>query len=148
LYREVQNFRQKWLWTLLILTGLVSIYFPFKTQMIVEAVILAVIYSVFLAAFYSIRLETHIDENGIFYRFWPFHLKERKIDYEDIKEFQAGHYSPLREFGGWGLRWRPGKVAFSVSGNECACIEREKGRKIILGTQKPEELMEEVEKHL
>lgn len=136
-FTEIQQFRQKWLWTLLLGITAISTYFSFLDAGLRAATILLAVLTVILSGLYSVRLVTKIGVEKISYQFYPFHLKERSINTSE-RDIEVSKYSPLKEFGGWGLRWRPGKVAFSVSGSHCIRINSDTGREIVLGTQKPE----------
>jgi TATA-box binding protein (TBP) (component of TFIID and TFIIIB) len=50
-------------------------------------------------------------------------------------------YAPLSEYGGWGLRYsvNHGK-AYNVSGNQGVQLFFTNGKKLLIGTQKPEEI--------
>ncbi|MBX2816795.1 MAG: hypothetical protein KTR24_12380, partial [Saprospiraceae bacterium] len=54
-------------------------------------------------------LYTKIDQRGVHYQFKPFHRRTRTIPWDNIRGSVVRRYSPLREYGGWGIR-------FSASG--------------------------------
>lgn len=148
LFEETQRFRQKWVWAALIGAGIASVYFPVSTARYIEAAAVSAVFLTVYAIFYLFRLETRVDSSGVHYRFYPFQIAERTIDFDEIEEMEVGEYAPLREFGGWGIRWRPGRIAFTVSGKKCVRLDVGDGRQIVLGTRRPEEMEKEVEKHL
>jgi hypothetical protein len=88
------------------------------------------------------RLETEIRPDGITYRFFPFHLGERRIGWGEIASCRIRTYRPIVEYGGWGLRrGRGGRgLACNVKGNTGLQLELIDGRKILLGTQMPDEM--------
>jgi len=90
--------------------------------------------------FVSIRLKTRIDESGIYYRFIPVHLRENKISWDDVAAIHVRKYSPIGEYGGWGMRYsmRHGR-AYNISGSQGIQIVLKNKKKILIGTQKPEE---------
>ena len=90
---------------------------------------------------FRIKLVTRIREDGIYYRFFPFHLKEKSILKEDIKSFEVRKYKPIAEYGGWGVRKsiRRGS-AYNVSGNMGLQLYLKSGRKLLIGTQKAGEI--------
>lgn len=132
-YREVQQFRQWWVWALLLGAALFTIVLgPFS---IIGLTILGVV-SVFL---YSLRLETEVRDDGIYVKMWPLHRSFRHISWSEIERYEARQYSPLREFGGWGVRWKPGKIAYNVGGNQGVWIQRTTGRSVLVGSQRVED---------
>lgn len=160
LFTERQHFRQIWLWALIIaldglfIYGFISQVFyghifglrPMSDGQLTFATI-AIILMTLLFVF--MRLETEIRQDGIYYCFFPFQLTMKKISWDRISKSFVRQYSPLWEYGGWGLRiglfgsgW-----AFNVSGNKGLQLIYDNGRKFLLGTQHPQEI-ESVLKHL
>jgi hypothetical protein len=76
---------------------------------------------------------------------WPLHRSFRRISWAEIESYESTEYSPIGEFGGWGIRWAPGKIAYNVSGNRGVWIERTDGRTILIGSQRPEEFVRAIE---
>ena len=132
-FREVQRFHQPYIWALL---GAISLL------MIVLGPIswggLVVIGAV-ATHLYSLRLQTEVRADGIYLKMWPLHRSFRRISWSEIERYESTQYSPLRELGGWGIRWTPGKLAYNVSGNRGIWIVRTNGRVVLVGSQRPEE---------
>ncbi len=101
-----------------------------------------------LLLFYFMRLKTTIDEIGIHYRFLPFHFSKKSIRWGDMEECYVRVYSPIKEYGGWGLRGSFGKnKAYNVKGNKgIQTVLKTKG-KILIGTQKESEASKIIERH-
>ena len=96
--------------------------------------------------FYNIRLKIRVSEKGLHYQFFPIHLKERIIPFVDIESFKARKYSPLKEFGGWGIRFGFEGKAYNVSGEEGLQLILKNNRKILFGSQKAKELEKAMKK--
>lgn len=155
-FREVQRFRQWYLWAgLIIVNGLVaiSIYFAFfendtsqdlqgQIALLTTGLITLLATSLVLA----MRLETRIDRNGLHYKFFPIHRKFRKAPIADGTTVSVVTYHPIREFGGWGIRGWGAKRALNISGNQGMRITSNDGRELLIGTQKPEEAHAYLEK--
>ncbi len=92
---------------------------------------------------FLIKLETKIDEIGIHYRFFPIHINNKIIRWAEIKTIYHREYSAISEYGGWGIKagWRRknGK-AINIVGNKGIQIELINGKKILVGTQKEEDI--------
>lgn len=94
--------------------------------------------------FFFLRLETKISEEGILVRFYPIQLKFRQYKWEDIDQIYLREYSPITEYGGWGIRYSftgNGK-ALNVSGRNGLQLVFKDGRKLLIGTNKSEDLMQ------
>ena len=85
--------------------------------------------------------------DGLYIKFFPIHLSYRKIRWEEIKNYQARTYNPIREFGGWGIRWSWSlkRKAYNVSGNRGVQLELSNGKQVLVGSQRPEELAQAIE---
>ncbi len=153
LFREQQAFRQTWMW-LLLLSALGSLTWGVIQQVILGdpwgdnpmpdwALLLTWALMIALNWMMAVaRLDVRISTERIRFRFYPFHLQHREIFWEEVEKAALKTYSPLREYGGWGIRWgRKGK-AFNVAGRDGLQLELTEGRRLLLGTQKREELEE------
>ncbi|MDS0294923.1 DUF6141 family protein [Halogeometricum luteum] len=139
LFREVQQFRQPWVWALLGGVALLMLALgplAWSGLIVVGAV---------AGLLYGLRLETEVRPDGIYVKMWPLHRSARRIAWADVERCETTEYSPLREFGGWGIRWAPGKVAYNVRGNRGVWIERTNERDVLVGSQRPEALLEAIE---
>ncbi len=88
------------------------------------------------------QLRTQIDETGIRYRFVPIHGKEQHIRWSDVDKVYTRTYSPLKEYGGWGVRKGVGKTgkAYNISGDKGLQIEMKDGKRLLIGTRLPGEI--------
>ena len=107
-YRETQYFRQLWMWALVLFISLLSFYGAFQQLILREPfgnnpapdsmmVVLAIIFGIGLPLFmYMMNLTIEIRSDGLYFRFFPFHLSFHRIATEEIKGFEACTYSPSR----------------------------------------------------
>lgn len=154
LFSEEQKFNQWWIWALFLflngifLNGLYQqlyLKIPFGNKPMSDNGL--IIFSIFMAIFtyifiFVFKLQTQITSEGISVRFFPFHLKFKKYAWDEIVECYVRKYNPLMEYGGWGLRMGFfGKgYALNVSGNMGLQLKFTDSKKLLIGTQKNEEL--------
>lgn len=138
-YRETQRFRQPWIWLMLGAAAL-----PVVALGAVSFVGLAIVgaVAVFL---YSVRLRTEVRSDGVYIKLWPLHLSFRHIPWSEVESYEAVEYSPILRFGGWGIRFSFGEVAYSTSGKEGIMIERNGKRSVLVGSGRVEEFLEAIE---
>ncbi len=93
--------------------------------------------------FLVLKLQTKIDENGIKYKFYPFQVSYKNIVWSNISECYIRNYSPISEYGGWGVKGgfskQTGK-AYTTKGSIGLQLKLKDGKKILIGTQKKEEI--------
>ncbi len=154
LFREVQYFRQPWVWLLVLGVSGVTLYAmvqqillgkPFGNNPASDAVLIVIVVVFgfcFPLLFYLLNLKTEVRSDGLYYRFFPFHLSVRRIPLGDLKSFEALTYRPLREYGGWGIRWGSRGKAYNVSGNRGVQLELVGGQRIMIGSRRAQELAE------
>jgi hypothetical protein len=53
-------------------------------------------------------------------------------------------YRPLREFGGWGIRPRGGKTAWTIRGNQAVKVTLHGGKEVYVGSLFPQRLEERI----
>ena len=149
LFTEQQRFTQWWLWLILLIAAAMPIFGLIK-QLQAEHPFsdaednVGILISLFIMAavgvlFLIMRLETQISETAISVRFFPFHLKFLQFPWSEVEQVYVREYSPLSEFGGWGLRYGLDGKAYNVSGNQGIQIVFKNGKKLLIGTNKPEE---------
>jgi hypothetical protein len=161
LFEEIQTFRQKALWLLLGLITVGSIVLfgiaiynqvilneqfgekPMSDIALIIGFVLVIGFAIFLSwFFYSIRLETKIDERSIKYKFWPFIREYKEIPIQSVYSIEVEKYKPIMEYGGWGYRFsmKGRGLCLNVSKNMGLRIKMKDGFELLLGTQKAEEL--------
>lgn len=113
-FREVQRFRQPWLWAILLAPMLLCGYglyqqlvlgrlwgnhpLPTRGLLVVNALLLLM-----LGWLYAMRLVTEVRERELrvhFVLLW----RCKKFPWLDIRSFRAATYRPLADYGGWGIR--------------------------------------------
>lgn len=153
LFTEKQYFRQWWLWVILLGVNGLFLYGAF-TQVIGSEPFgdnpmsnLGIFFTCSLILlitilFVTLRLDTQVKKDGLYIRFFPFQLAFRFIDWAEIDKAYIRQYNPLMEYGGWGFRFGlMGKgTAFNVSGSVGLQLELKDGKKVLIGTNKPDEL--------
>ncbi len=117
IFREIQHFRQIWLWALLISISLLIIYAMVQQLLLgkpfgsnpapdLALAIIGIIFGLgFPVFFYLLNLTTEVREDGLYYRFSPFHRSFHRIAPGDLTRYEARTYSPVKEYGGWGIRY-------------------------------------------
>lgn len=146
-FTEKQRFTQWWLWLLLSAVMIYTTYSFFEDRQYFSTLELALSFLISILViilFLVIRLETKIDEQGVSVRFFPFQITFRYYPWRNIKKAYVRKYSPLTEYGGWGIRqglFGKGK-AYNVKGNQGLQIILNDEKKVLIGTQKFEEMGE------
>ncbi len=160
-YKETQRFKQIWIWLLLIAVAATTIGIvgygcyqqlylgiqfgdnPTGDAALLFTFILIVFFNAAIIAMFAFaKLTTLIDEQGIHYRFFPFHFKMRTIAWDQIDHYEVIQYKPLIDYGGWGIRYGRGKKAYNIRGNKGLQIYMKTGKNLLIGTQKEKELEE------
>lgn len=131
-FREVQRFRQPWLWAVLTL-GLVL-------PVLVGGPLGALVGGAVALFVWSLRLTTEVRDDALYVRFFPFHGSPRRIPWADIEAVDAVRYRPLRDYGGWGIRFAKGRMAYNVSGSQGVRLSRPGQRELLVGSQRPYDL--------
>lgn len=112
------------------------------TGFFIAALVLTVFIGAFIWAALTSELELEIKNRTIYYRFPPFVWTKRRISLESVHSARVIRYNPVKEYGGWGYRWRWKKgVSLNIGGKDgLEIIYGPKSKKVIIGTKKPEAL--------
>lgn len=117
------------------------------------------------ASFFFIRLDTIINEEGIYIRGFPFFLKHSFFSWDIISKAYIRIYNPILEYGGWGIRrrrrprfnffkikrinirkLRNSNIAYNMSGNIGLQLELIDGKRVLIGTCMPDEMEDVIRK--
>jgi hypothetical protein len=147
LFSEKQRFNQWWLWAIILVACVMPVW-QFYWTIIENQVVLSdpteyiglMIMALILILFLCNRLDTEIRQDGIYIRFIPFICKQRVYPWESIEKIYTRRYHPIGEFGGWGIRGFGKNRALNVSGNQGLQIVFKDGRRLLIGTRKPDEI--------
>jgi len=89
--------------------------------------------------FLMLKMITEVRKDRIRIRYFP--LYTRIISTGEIQTYEACKFRPLLDYGGWGIRWAGRRgMAYNVYGNEGVQLELTNGKKLLIGSQKAEEL--------
>ena len=156
-FLEKQWFNQWWLWVMFTVVFGICLIEPIKKVSesgtfsinhfdigfwIGFTVIIGVI-----ILFKYLVLHTEINDGGITYQFVPFHASEKRIKWNEIERCYGRKYRPISEFGGWGVRMGSKGGAYNVKGNLGIQIEFKNGKKLLIGTQKPKEAQQTIDRY-
>jgi hypothetical protein len=139
-FSEEQRFDQIWLWTIMgiqLLIIMVPLALTGQSWWTMVITFLAMILSMVLLG--SLKLNTWMDAEGVHYKMKLFHWRVRTILWDEIDQIQVRKYAPVKEYGGWGVRYGQSGRAYNVRGNYGIQIIKKDGKRVLIGTQKPEE---------
>lgn len=153
MYYEQQRFRQKWLKAVLYFLLAVSLilgYIIAKQKIMNDwftAFLPVALIVLLIVLFNFMELHTRIEATGICYRFPPLLPGFRCIEKGKIENITVIRYHPIADYGGWGIRFSRKGRAYTTSGIYGIQIRLLTGKKILLGTQRPEEVYEALYGH-
>lgn len=104
----------------------------------VVALLLAVV--VLLGALLTLRLATTVTSDAINVRYG--FLYKTRVPLSEIALAEAVEYSPVRDYGGWGVRGWQRRRALNARGNQGVLLTRANGSTLLVGSQRPRELLE------
>lgn len=140
-YHEDQHFRGSWLWAgILVALPLVVLVTklgasPPLSPPAIATTLLGGALATWIFGF--ARLETEVRSDGVYVHFhglWP----TRRIPLEDIAGYETRRYT-MWESGGWGVHLTMSGMAYNVSGNDGVVFTLKNGRKVLVGTQRPQD---------
>jgi ABC-type tungstate transport system substrate-binding protein len=159
MFREQQSFRQPWLWIVFACVSIpvaallgygiyqqIVLGQPFGNRPLGDTPLMVIfggvllLHTLVIALFWYARLDTEVTRDEVAIRFRPFHLRPRRIALKDITDARARQYSAIGEFGGWGIRIGMRGWAYNVSGDHGVQLTLVSGRRILIGSQRSEEL--------
>jgi hypothetical protein len=151
-FREVQRLRQWWI--KLVAVGIAALGWAMFVQQIIRDrpfgdnpapdwlvwllwLLLGIGEPVFLL--WLARMVVEVRSDRVTVRWIPF--ARREIMLSDVVAAEARTYRPIREYGGWGIKgWSRRRMAYNVSGNRGVDLELADGRRVLIGSQRADDL--------
>ncbi len=153
-FTEKQRFTQWWIWLIVITVGIIPVSGiiiqlilkqPFGNNPMSDMglIIFSILVLIFTGSIFFIKLETFIDRSGIKMNFVPFHKKN--VAWQEIKAANVVNYGFV---GGYGIRLGSSYgTVYNIKGKMGLAIELTNGSKFLIGTQKPEEMRQIVNRY-
>ena len=143
-YREEQHFHGAILGVLIAAFVVVAIVTvvevvagrPAEVWLVVVGPLVVLVVAVLLSLSH---LDVDVTDDGVTIAFryvWP----ARRIAFSEIVGLQVRRYSPLLEYGGWGVRLGPKGWAYVTSVNEGVQLRLRRGLPVLIGSAHPHEL--------
>lgn len=139
-FHEEQKFSE-WFSVIGIILFLV-LFFALKNELSNPVLLLVLASSVLpILLLLLTKLKTTINHKGIEISFLPLIKKKHFTWSNDIVHAEVIKYSPIKDYGGWGLRksFKNG-TAYNVKGNQGVKLLLSNKKSLLIGTQKPEEV--------
>lgn len=142
-FEEEQHFSRALLNTLLLLMAVFVLIMWFALGVVSEegrqAVFATLIFSIlFMVFFFTLKLNTQVTGEGIHLR--TLYVVSRLIRFNDIVSAEDVQYRPIRDYGGWGIRFSRKGMAYNMSGNHGVKLKLKNGKRVLIGSQRSAEL--------
>ena len=145
-FHEEQKPGQMWTVVAIAAVALVLVVvLPQAAVLPIRVVLLLLITLVVLVVLLAARLVVDVDREQITIRFrviWP----TRRIAIRDVRRAYVLKYRPIIDYGGYGVRLGLKGWAYNVSGNHGVLVETKNGSRLMIGSQRPNELEAAIER--
>jgi len=159
LFLEKQKFTQWWLWLILLSINFIFLLGVYKQVLMGEtfgskpmgdlALLISTGCTLLLSTLiFNIKLQTQVRKDGIYIKFFPFHISYKFYPWHTIAKLYLREYSAMKEFGGYGIRQslNGNDMLFNVSGNKGLQLELVGKKKVLIGTSTPDKLVNALNK--
>jgi hypothetical protein len=144
-FREEQRF--EWFWTAMFCVPAVIVGYGLYWQagLSQPSISSALLWPAFAVAvvvavwFLRLKMVTEVRDEGLYVCFvwlWP----ERTIPWDQIRSVETRTYRPIRDFGGWGVRWAARGIVYHARGNRGVRLVLASGERVLIGSQRPDDL--------
>lgn len=100
----------------------------------------------FPLAIWKSRLTIRMDREKLYYRFFPFHLKEHYYRIRLIDHVEPVQIRPVMHFGGWGIRYGMKGKGYILSGRKAVRLDfRWSARPVFITCDNPREVADAFE---
>jgi hypothetical protein len=137
-YFESQN--PAWIWALC-LAGAAAVLFgayQLVRESLIGAALLAIVGVVIVLVIGGLRV--FVSADGLRVRLGLLGVRLLRLGVGEIAEVTVHQFSPIADFGGWGIRRGQGMTAFFFRGNRGVQLVTRAGKKYLIGSDTPERL--------
>jgi len=92
----------------------------------------------------TFKLVTEVHSDGVKVWFGPFHFPSKHIQWQEVETIYPRVYSPIAEYGGWGIRYGKAGGAYNIRGSQGVQLILKNGKKFLIGTQQPDDFIQAV----
>ena len=89
-------------------------------------------------------LTVRVQEDRVFIHLGSVPLVKKLVPFDSITDLESVQYSPIREFGGWGVRGLGKKRAWTSRGDQAVVLMLENGTHLYVGSDHPRRLEERI----
>lgn len=87
------------------------------------------------------RLRVTVSRTSVLLTYGYTGLVQKLVSFEEIEDVEPVRYSPVREFGGWGIRFGGGgRKAWTIRGDGAVVLTLDNGTRFYVGSERPERL--------
>ena len=147
-YREEQRLRNKFLWIIAIiifaLLGMGLWFNKSAGNLVTMYVVTALIVVAIFAFAASLKLVVTVEDAGISVVLRWLQSKPVMIKWEDIAGVSQETVNPVKDFGGWGLRYNHRATGYIFKGREAVRVRLKSGREFVITTDNGRALIDSV----
>lgn len=92
--------------------------------------------------FLTLNLTTEVRDDGLYVQLFPLHMSFQEIPLDGLEDYEVRTYSPIREYGGWGIRSGSKGMAYNIAGDQGLQLTFSDQAPILVGTSDPSGLLD------
>jgi hypothetical protein len=144
LFHEEQQIWSGLVWVLLVTLDVPFLLIAVLTEewVLIPAVVIVSSLALLIAV---ARLVVDVTSEAVsvsFHFLWP----RQRIPIADVRRAHATRYNALADDGGYGVRLGPKGWAFNTGGDEGVLVETGDGKRVMIGSRRPQELAAAIER--
>jgi hypothetical protein len=140
--KDIQRIKSTWIWIIAIVLNFFTVYglitqiglkIPFGSNPAPNLLLIGFFISTLLLLIFLliIRLKILFTEESVIIEFYPFYKKV--ILLTEIKQMEIVTYNPIKDYGGWGIRYGKKGRAITLSGNLGLSLTLMNNENILIG---------------
>jgi hypothetical protein len=143
MFQETQWAWSSWITRVIIPLAIAVLAF-LKVVTKLPAFVVAPILLVIIGFLITLHLTIEVEPSAIIVRLFP--LTTRTIPIDEVQSAEPRTYSPVREYGGWGLRRGPSGTAYNMMGDRGVQLVLQTGERVLLGSQDADALARAIDR--
>ena len=149
MYEENQTFKwsQQLFWGITLMTFLPLLIFYKKEDGLLALAIVGFVLLLTGGLFFSMKQTIRIDEQGVHLKQRPLINNFKSYPWSTIQNWELLKISPIKDFGGWGIRYTGSKTGYIMEGDYGLELDIGKKKKIVLSVKNRAEVERMMKKY-
>lgn len=131
-WKEKQRFSDNMVTLIILIPLLASLYIAYRHNSSTSLIIVISCFALVFLLIAVMKLEVIIDDQGVSYKYFPFHSTLRTVPWAQIQRYELIPVNAIKDFGGLGIRYNSKKKGYIINSKYGLELEQRDGKIVVI----------------